>query len=241
MEINQIESSDYLSNEKKINKKHNKFNEDIIILDKSFYNEEVNNNEKKKKNPIFILTIELEEGKIEKLEIYSYSNSVNLAKQFFNDNNLDETTFQYLKEKIEYLLQEFQNNKDKNIQKYINDLNDNINIKNDNQDFVIEENKNDYFNNYINDKNKSNLKENNKSSISKGFDINNITIKKNLITKHRAFIRSNSDKKLYKNIKRTPSQISYKKNQTCEKSINKNSSQSIIITNYLFDKSKKKK
>jgi hypothetical protein len=44
MEINQIESSNYILNEKKLNKKHNKFNEDIIILDKSFYNYENNNN-----------------------------------------------------------------------------------------------------------------------------------------------------------------------------------------------------
>ena len=241
MEINQIESSDYLSNEKKINKKHNKFNEDIIILDKSFYNYENNNNNEdkdKNKNPIFILTIELEEGKIAKLEIFSDSNSDNLAKKFCNDNNLDETTFQYLKEKIEFLLQEFQNNKDKSIQKYINDINNNLNIDNENKEFVIEDNKSDYFNNYINDKNKSNIKENNKSSISKGFDINNITIKKNIISKHRAIIRSNTDKKLYKNIKRTPSQTSYKKNQNFEKSSNKSSSQASIITNYLLDKSK---
>ena len=239
MEINQIESSDYISNEKKLNKKHNKFNEDIIILDKSFYNDESKNNEEKdiNKNPIFILTIELEEGKIEKLEIYSDSNSDNLAQKFCNDNNLDETTYQYLKEKIEYLLGEFQNNKDKNIQKYINEINNNLNIENENKEFIIEENKSDYFNNYINDKNKSNIKEN-KSSISKGFDINNITIKKNIISKHRSIIRSNTDKKFYKNIKRTPSQASYKKNQTCEKSSIKSSSQTSIITNYLLDKNK---
>ena len=240
MEINKIESSDYLSNENKINKKHNKFNEDIIILDKSFYNKENNENnnkEEKNKDPIFILTIELEKGKMEKLKIYPDSNANNLSKKFCDDYNLDEKTCEYLKEKIQYLLNEYKNNKNINVQKYMSELNNDLEIES--KDFEIEENKSDYsnyFNNILEGKNKSNKKENSKSNISKGFDINNITIKKDSIIKQRKIIRNITDQKRFHKIKRTPIQISYKKNQSCSKSSIKNSRSK--INDYLLDKNK---
>ena len=237
MEINLIESSNYLSNENKINKKHNKFNEDIMILDKSFYSNENNDNEEKNKDPIFILTIELEKGRIEKLKIYSDSNADNLATNFCNNFTLDEKTYEYLKEKIEYLLNEYKKNKNIKIQKYSNEINNNL--ERESKEFEIEENKSDYFNNYLDskNKNKSNKKENNRSYISKGFDINNITLKKNNIIKQRKIIRNNTDKKIFHNIKSTPKSIS-SKTQSCSKSSIKNFNQISKINDYFLDKNK---
>ena len=242
MEINQFEIPNNISNEKMINKKHSKFNEDIIILDKSFYNSESSNNEDINKNPIFILTIELERGKNVTLEIFSNSDSNILAKEFCQKHNLDEKTFQYLKEKIAFLIEEFKNNKDIDSQIYINRINNDMQI--DNKEFEIEEskeNKNDYFNFFIDCKNKSFKNENSKSSISKGLDINNITIKKNNIIKHRSIIRNNTFNKLNKKIKKTSTQMPFKRSQSYVKSSNKNSNQSSKFSNFLCDKNKNKK
>ena len=230
MEINQIEAPDYITNEKNKNKKHNKFNEDIMILNNSFYGNEANNNEEITKNPIFVLTIELEKGKIEKLEIFSDSNPDNLAKTFCNNHNLDNTTFQYLKEKVEYLLMEFKNNKEINIQKCLNEINNDLNIeKNVLNIEENKENKNDYFNYILNEKNNQNEK-NNRQNISKGFDINNITIKKNNIIKHKSFIRNSIDKK-NKNIRRT--HTSFKKNKNNTYLSNQSNNQTSKMTNFL--------
>ena len=233
MEINQIEAPDYITNEKYKNRKHNKFNEDIMILDNSLYNNETLKNKEIKKNPIFVLTIELERGKNEKLEIFSDSNPDNLAKAFCNDNNLDFTTFQYLKEKVEYLLKEFNNNKEINIQKCINEMNNELNKENNVLDVEEDkENQNDYFNYILNEKN--NQKENNKQNVPKGFDVNNITIKKNNISKHKNFIRNSTDKLYYKNIRKSNTS-SYKSKKSNSNLSNENNIQS-KMNNYFLRK-----
>ena len=97
METNQQKQLNHISNQNNINKKVNKFNEDIIILN------DIN-------NPIFILTVELEEGKNEKLEIFADSIPDILAEQFCREHNLDDSTLFYLKEKIEYLIENYKKN-----------------------------------------------------------------------------------------------------------------------------------
>ena len=91
-----------------------KFNEDIIILnDDDSYIKKDNTEEISviNEHPIFTLTIELEMGKTEKIDIYQSSDPYNTANNFCIEHNLGISTFQYLKEKIEYLLDEFKSNK----------------------------------------------------------------------------------------------------------------------------------
>ena len=111
-------------------KKIKKFNEDIIILNdddsyiKNDNNEEINEiNE----HPIFTLTIELEIGKTEKIDIYQNSDPYNIANNFCIEHNLGISTFQYLKEKIEYLLDEFKSNNNLDVKKCMNDINKDFN------------------------------------------------------------------------------------------------------------------
>ena len=139
-------------------KKIKKFNEDIIILNdddsyiKNDNNEEINEiNE----HPIFTLTIELEIGKTEKIDIYQNSDPYNIANNFCIEHNLGISTFQYLKEKIEYLLDEFKSNNNLDVKKCMNDINKDFNNMNNNN-YIIEEN-----NENINQNNQSNKYSNN--------------------------------------------------------------------------------
>ena len=182
METNQIKQLEHIQNHNNINKKINKFNEDIIIL---------NDND----NPIFLLKIELEEGKNEKLEIFSDSDPDVLAQRFCQEHNLDDSTFFYLKDKIQYLVANYNKNNGINnniINIDMNDINKELKEEENNEQKM--EDKNDYFKYYINEENKdvSFQKDKNKVVLSKGIDINNITIKKNsikILIKHIQHIR----------------------------------------------------
>ena len=57
-----------------------------------------------KKDPIYIMTLELEKGKPEELKIYSDSDPIQLASYFCKKHNLDYNGLDYLKEKIQTLL-----------------------------------------------------------------------------------------------------------------------------------------
>ena len=180
-------------------KKFQKFNEDIIILnnDDSFENKEDNEEIKEiNENPIFTLTIELEMGKTEKLDIYKNSDPYNIANNFCIEHNLGISTFQYLKEKIEYLIEEYKNNKNLDVNKCMNDINkdfnemnnnyiieennENIsqNISNENINNDIKNNKLDYFSYFLN-RNKNKYSQYKNSPPSKAKDINNNTMKNN--------------------------------------------------------------
>ena len=195
-------------------KKIKKFNEDIIILNdddsyiKNDNNEEINEiNE----HPIFTLTIELEIGKTEKIDIYQNSDPYNIANNFCIEHNLGISTFQYLKEKIEYLLDEFKNNNNLDVKKCMNDINKDFNNMNNNN-YIIEENneninqnnqsnkysnninnnddninkanKLDYFSYFLN-KHKNHLSHYRNLASSKTNDENNSTITKNKINKNK--------------------------------------------------------
>ena len=142
-------------------KKFQKFNEDIIILneDDSFTKKE--NEEELNNNPIFTLTIELEMGKTEKIDIFPNTDPYNLANNFCIEHNLGISTFQYLKEKIEYLIEEYKSNKNLDIKKCINDINKDFNEMNSN--YIIEEN-NENISNNVDKENVKNINEDNKNN-----------------------------------------------------------------------------
>ena len=142
-------------------KKFQKFNEDIIILneDDSFTKKE--NKEELNNNPIFTLTIELEMGKTEKIDIFPNTDPYNLANNFCIEHNLGISTFQYLKEKIEYLIEEYKSNKNLDIKKCINDINKDFNEMNSN--YIIEEN-NENISNNVDKENVKNINEDNKNN-----------------------------------------------------------------------------
>ena len=229
METNQIKQLEHIQNHNNINKKINKFNEDIIIL---------NDND----NPIFLLTIELEEGKNEKLEIFSDSDPDVLAQRFCREHNLDDSTFFYLKDKIQYLVANYNKNNGINnniINIDMNDINKELKEEENNEQKM--EDKNDYFKYYINEENKdvSFQKDKNKVVLSKGIDINNITIKKNSIKNNTNKIYNNVNKnqncrnnKEYKNINKA--YTTYKKSKSYMNSNYKNNNNNQInkINNY---------
>ena len=190
-------------------KKYKKFNEDIIILNdddsivKKENDEEINEINQVNENPIFTLTIELEMGKTEKIDIYPNSDPYNIANNFCIEHNLGISTFQYLKEKMEYLIDEFKNNKNLDVKKCMNDINkdfneinnkyiieennENINQSNENISDNIKnnnsnkKNKLDYFTYFLN-KNKNQKIQHKNSFSSKANDVNNTTIKNNINT-----------------------------------------------------------
>ena len=146
-------------------KKFQKFNEDIILLneDDSFAKKEIH--EEINENPIFTLTIELEMGKTEKIDIFQNSDSYNIANDFCIEHNLGISTFQYLKEKIEYLIDEYKHNKNLDVKKCMNDINKEFNEinnqyiteeKDENNENINQSNNNIIFNNNDNNSNKKN-------------------------------------------------------------------------------------
>ena len=110
-------------------KRYQKFNEDIIILNEDESYDKKENNSEINDNPIFTLTIELEIGKSDKIDIYKNSDPYNIANNFCIEHNLGISTFQYLKEKIDYLIEEYKNNK--------NEINISIKIKNKGCSFLL--------------------------------------------------------------------------------------------------------
>ena len=61
-------------------------------------------NNNTKKDPIYIMTLELEKGKPEKINIYSDSDPKQIASDFCKEHNLDYNGLDYLKKRIESLL-----------------------------------------------------------------------------------------------------------------------------------------
>ena len=64
------------------------------------------NNENQNREPIYILTLELDEGKPEKIKIYSDSDSTKLAADFCKEHNLDYNGLDYLRQKINNIIKE---------------------------------------------------------------------------------------------------------------------------------------
>ena len=92
--------------------------------------------DKEKKEPIYIMTLELEKGNPEKIEIYPDTNPQKLATYFCKKHNLDYNGLDYLKQKIGNLLKQNNNNKNKPISplnNYINNIQNKENMRNENR------------------------------------------------------------------------------------------------------------
>ena len=215
-------------------KKIKKFNEDIIILNdddsyiKGYNNEEINEiNE----HPIFTLTIELEMGKTEKIDIYQSSDPYNIANSFCIEHNLGISTFQYLKEKIEYILDEYKSNKNFDVKKCMNDINKDFNDFNNNN-YIIEEN-----NENINQSNESNKSENNLNNNENNNDNNennndnNNNIKTNKLNYFNYFLNKHKNHlSQYKNL------VTSKTNNRNKTTITKNRIKNNMQNNKSFEK-----
>ena len=159
-----IDNNNKKDNEKKNNEQENEEQEEII--------DSQNNNDE----PIYIMTLELEHDKIVHIKIYYDSDPELLAQTFCNEHQLDNSSKEYLKEKIEELIRKFENKeKDSQIEEvdseYMISESNNSN-KNRNDNYSQRNNKNlddniNYGNTY-NEKKKLNLSQDNENE-----DINN--------------------------------------------------------------------
>ena len=78
------------------NSEINKDNNDIINTD--------NKNTETNDEPIYVMTLALEQGKSEKIEIFANSDPSELAYNFCSKNNLDFNALDYLREQITNLI-----------------------------------------------------------------------------------------------------------------------------------------
>ena len=197
-------------------KKFQKFNEDIIILNEDDSFDKKENNEEINENPIFTLTIELEMGKTEKIDIYQNSDPYNTANNFCIEHNLGISTFQYLKEKIEYLIDEYKNNKNLDVNKCMNDLNKDFNEINNN--YIIEENEENISKNNTNE---NDMKANNESNKKNKLDYFSYFLNKN---KNQTFQnkttfsskKNDMNNNIMKNNKGNNNKTSHQRNKSCK-------------------------
>ena len=228
-------------------KKIKKFNEDIIILNdddsyiKNDNNEEINEiNE----HPIFTLTIELEIGKTEKIDIYQNSDPYNIANNFCIEHNLGISTFQYLKEKIEYLLDEFKSNNNLDVKKCMNDINKDFNNMNNNN-YIIEENNENINQNNQSNKYSNNIN-NNDDNINKANKLDYFSYflnkHKNHLSHYRNLVSSKTNDENNSTITKDKINKNKKRNKSFETNIVKKNKKEIQIRNdvnkYLDSKEK---
>ena len=228
-------------------KKIKKFNEDIIILNdddsyiKNDNNEEINEiNE----HPIFTLTIELEIGKTEKIDIYQNSDPYNIANNFCIEHNLGISTFQYLKEKIKYLLDEFKNNNNLDVKKCMNDINKDFNNMNNNN-YIIEENNENINQNNQSNKYSNNIN-NNDDNINKANKLDYFSYflnkHKNHLSHYRNLVSSKTNDENNSTITKNKINKNKKRNKSFETNIVKKNKKEIQIRNdvnkYLDSKEK---
>ena len=223
-------------------KKFQKFNEDIIILDEDEFSEKKESNEEENENPIFTLTIELEMGKTEKIDIYQNSDPYNIANNFCIQHNLGISTFQYLKEKIEYLIDEYKNNKNLDVNKCMNDINKDFTEMNNN--YIIEENNENISQNISNDniaKDNNNINKINKFNYFSYFlnkNKNQTFQNKNTLSSKMKDVNSNR----MKNNNRKNNKTSHQRNKSCKSDFEQKYKKELKIRNdinqYLDSKEK---
>ena len=157
--------------------------ENLSTKEKEFT--KISNNDTKKE-PIYIMTLELEKGKPEKINIYSDSDPKQIASDFCREHNLDYNGLDYLKKRIESLLnQKSLEQKEKMAQSQKNE-NININKESNNQYYEINNNsKANIQNNDINNNNnynlnspKKNTNNKNKSGTENNYNFNKSSSKK---------------------------------------------------------------
>ena len=79
-------------------------NENIPINEFNILN---TSNQNENEEPIYVMTLELTEGKAEQIKIYANSDSYTLASNFCHEHGLDNTACDYLKDKIENLMVQY--------------------------------------------------------------------------------------------------------------------------------------
>ena len=112
----EIQNEEQISNNSQDNSKHNHSKNNIKNTDT---NEE----------PIYVMTLALDQGKSEKIEIFSNSDPSELAYNFCRRNNLDFNALDYLREQITNLLETYAKNENENE----NDEEENDNNEEDNE------------------------------------------------------------------------------------------------------------
>ena len=140
--------------------------------------------------PIYVMTLALEQGKSEKIEIFANSDPAKLAYDFCSKNNLDFNALDYLKEQITNLLESYAKNENEDYNENENG-NEDINIpeiEEVQEEFYITENYKEDLNNNEN----LNLEDNNKT---KEINIENYTNKKqnSLENKNEVNIKKNNN------------------------------------------------
>ena len=88
----------------------NEFNENNNMENENNINNENNSStDSKGKNPIYVMSLQLDDGKIAKIKIYSDSDPNEVAQTFCLKNNFEPQTAEYLKNQIEALINQFNN------------------------------------------------------------------------------------------------------------------------------------
>ena len=138
---------------------------------------EINNNintgntiEENNEEPIYVMTLALEQGKSEKIEIFANSDPAKLAYDFCSKNNLDFNALDYLREQITNLLESYAKNENEDYNENENG-NEDINIpeiEEVQEEFYITENYKEDLNNKkqnsLENKNEVNIKKNNNNN-----------------------------------------------------------------------------
>ena len=190
------------------------------------------------------MTIELEIGKTEKIDIYQNSDPYNIANNFCIEHNLGISTFQYLKEKIEYLLDEFKSNNNLDVKKCMNDINKDFNNMNNNN-YIIEENNENINQNNQSNKYSNNIN-NNDDNINKANKLDYFSYflnkHKNHLSHYRNFVSSKTNDENNSTITKNKINKNKKRNKSFETNIVKKNKKEIQIRNdvnkYLDSKEK---
>ena len=111
------DNENILNRESKEEENNEEENPEINSISNIENEEKINNNintenkiDENIDEPIYVMTLALEQGKSEKIEIYENSDPAQLAYNFCSKNNLDFTALDYLKEQITNLLESYAKN-----------------------------------------------------------------------------------------------------------------------------------
>ena len=104
-----INDENIKQNSERLNKKNNseERNSNNENIDENVDNSENNDmSQSQDKKPIYVMSLELEDGNTAKIKIYSDSNPEVLSKEFCEQNNLEPDAAEYLSNQIEALIEQ---------------------------------------------------------------------------------------------------------------------------------------
>ena len=93
-----------LSNHQNVNEEEQEYDNEFIQSDRNDNNEENSSINSQGKSPIYEMSLQLEDGKIAKIKIYSDSNPVELSQAFCQKHNLDSQAEELIASQIEALI-----------------------------------------------------------------------------------------------------------------------------------------